>query len=254
MTEQSLPLHGRVAVIAGGAGAIGMASARLLAGAGARVVLLGRGDLAGLEALAATLPGAGHGGVQADIADSATLAAAAAAVATRFGRADILVNTAGMTRAVAHADLDALDDALIDAIFVANWRGPFATIRAFAPLLRAGGAGLVVNVSSIAGRTGNGSNVAYCAAKAGLDMMAVSLGRALSPQVRVLNVAPGVVDSDFVGGRDAAWNDKQAATTPLKRIGQPADVAAAVLACATSLAFATGATFVVDGGRHLGPV
>lgn len=139
-------------------------------------------------------------------------------------------------------------------MFIANWRGPFSTIRAFAPLLRASGHGLVVNISSIAGSTGNGSNIAYCGAKAGLDMMAISLGRALSPHIRVINVSPGVVDSDFVPGRDTAWNDKQAATTPMKRIGQADDIAAAVEACATTLLFSTGTTIQVDGGRHLGPV
>lgn len=248
------PLSGQVAVIAGGAGAIGFASAVRLARNGARVVLLGRGDIEQLQAKAAQLPGHGHGAVIAEIADSAQLKRAAAVVQQQFGRADILVNSAGMTKAVPHHDLETLSDELIDEVFIANWRGPFATIRAFAPLLRANGKGLVVNISSIAGSTGNGSNVAYCAAKAGLDMMATSLGRALSPQIRVLNVSPGVVDSDFVPGRDAAWNDKQASTTPLKRIGQPDDIAAAVEACATTLLFSTGSTIQVDGGRHLGPV
>lgn len=248
------PLSGQVAVIAGGCGAIGFASAQRLARAGARVVLLARGALDDSNAMAAQLPGQGHGAVRADTADGASLQAAAAEVLARFGRADILVNSAGITRAVPHHDLDALTDVLIDEIFVANWRGPFSTIRAFAPLLRANGKGLVVNISSIAGSTGNGSNVAYCGAKAGLDMMANSLGRALSPSIRVINVSPGVVESDFVPGRDAAWNDKQAATTALKRIGQPDDIAAAVEACATTLLFVTGTTIQVDGGRHLGPV
>jgi 3-oxoacyl-[acyl-carrier protein] reductase len=247
-------LTGKVAVIAGGAGAIGFASALRLATAGARVVLLARGDIAAAGAKAAQLPGQGHGAICADISDRAALSDAAQQVAAAFGRADILVNAAGMTRAVPHHDLDALTDDLIDEVFVANWRGPFSTIRAFAGLLRASGSGLVVNISSIAGTTGNGSNVAYCAAKAGLDIMAVSLGRALSPHIRVLNVSPGVVNSDFVPGRDAAWNDRQAATTPLKRIGEADDIAAAVEACATTLLFSTGTTIVVDGGRHLGPV
>jgi 3-oxoacyl-[acyl-carrier protein] reductase len=170
----------------------------------------------------------------------------------RWGRADILVNAAGMTKAVPHRDLDALDDALIDQVFVANWRGPFAAIRAFTPLLRASGNGLVVNISSIAATTAIGSNIAYCAAKAGLDVMASSLGRALAPEIRVINVSPGVVDTTFVPGRDHAWSDKQAATTPLKRIGTPDDMAAAVEACATTLKFATGTVIQVDGGRHLG--
>ncbi|EHP42162.1 NAD-dependent epimerase/dehydratase [Cupriavidus basilensis OR16] len=132
----------------------------------------------------------------------------------------MLVNSAGFTRAIAHADLDALDDALIDEMFAVNWRGQFAAIRAMAPHLKATGEGLVVNVGSIAGRTGMGSNVAYCAVKAGLDMMAISLGRALAPEIRVLNVSPGVVDTDFVPGRDSAFNERAARTTPLKRIGQ----------------------------------
>lgn len=283
----TLPLAGQVAVIAGGAGAIGYASAQRLASQGARIVLLGRAD-SNAHAMAAALPtppepasaathalpdahaaggsdssssssssdgnnsSSAHCAINAELTDSAALARAAAEVRERYGRADILVNSAGFTRPVPHADLDALDDELIDAIFAANWRAPFAAIRAFAPLLRASGHGLVVNISSIAASTGIGSNVAYCAAKAGLDTMANSLGRALAPQIRVINVSPGVVDSQFVPGRDAAFNDKQASTTPLKRIGQADDIAAAVEACATTLLFATGSVIRIDGGRHLG--
>lgn len=282
--SSSLPLAGQVAVIAGGAGAIGYASAQRLASQGARVVLLGRasaeahakaaalpvppkqqgtGERASMaatgEAAAALQAGArdatgsnAHCAIEADLTDSAALVRAAAEVRARYGRADILVNSAGFTKPVPHADLDALDDDLIDAIFTANWRAPFAAVRAFAPLLRASGRGLVVNISSIAASTGIGSNVAYCAAKAGLDTMANSLGRALAPHIRVVNVSPGVVDSGFVPGRDAAFNDKQASTTPLKRIGQPDDIAAAVEACATTLLFATGSVIRIDGGRHLG--
>ncbi|MFC3106664.1 SDR family NAD(P)-dependent oxidoreductase [Undibacterium arcticum] len=248
----SLPLEGQVAIIAGGRGGIGYATAKRLAFAGAQIVLLDRSDLAAAEARAKELPGKGHGAVLASIDDSAALQRAAAEVGSRWGRSDILVNAAGMTKPVAHKDLDALDDALIDQIFVANWRGPFATIRAFTPLLRASGNGLIVNISSIAATTGIGSNLAYCAAKAGLDVLATSLGRALAPEIRVINVSPGIVDTTFVPGRDQAWSDKQAATTPLKRIGSTDDIAAAVEACATTLKFVTGTTIQVDGGRHLG--
>lgn len=250
--EAALPLNGQVAVIAGGGGGIGRATAKRLATAGARVVLLVRSDPDKAHAVADTLPGSGHGVVLASIDDSAALRRAAQDVLNRWSRTDILVNTAGMTRAIPHHDLDALSDDLIDDIFISNWRGPFATIRAFTPLLRNSGNGLVVNVSSIAATTGVGSNVAYCAAKAGLDIMAVSLGRALAPEIRMINIAPGVVQTSFVPGRDQAWSDKQARTTPLKRIGMPDDMAAAIEACATTLKFATGTTIRVDGGRHLG--
>jgi 3-oxoacyl-[acyl-carrier protein] reductase len=79
----------------------------------------------------------------------------------------------------------------------------------------------------------------------------VSLARALAPRIRVLNVSPGVVDTSFVPGRGADFNDKVAATTPLGRIGTPDDIAAAIEACATHLKFSTGVTIVVDGGRRL---
>ncbi|MCO4891474.1 SDR family oxidoreductase [Cupriavidus sp. WGtm5] len=244
-------LSGKVAVILGGSGGIGLAAGETLARLGASIVLAGR-DADKAASAAAALPAGNHLAAVAEIGDSASLRKLADATSHHYGRVDILVNSAGFTRAIPHDDLDALDDALIDALFAINWRGQFAAIRAFAPLLRANGDGLVVNVGSIAGRTGQGSNVAYCAAKAGLDAMAMSLGRALAPAIRVLNVSPGVVDTGFVPGRDDSFNERAARTTPLRRIGQAQDVADAIAACATSLRFATGTTIVVDGGRQLG--
>jgi 3-oxoacyl-[acyl-carrier protein] reductase len=244
-------LDGRAAVIAGGLGAVGKATAVRLARAGARVILLHRKPEAEADAFIATLPGSGHFAVNASITDSASLAAAASAVKGKVAAIHVLVNTAGFTKPVPVNDLDALDDNLIDEIFASNWRGVFATIRAFRPLLDAGGDGLVVNVSSIAGISGTGSNIAYSAAKAGVDVMGKALARALAPKIRVLTVSPGVVDSGFVPGRGAEFNTKAASTTPLKRIGMPDDVAAAIEACATTLRFATGQVFVVDGGRSL---
>jgi 3-oxoacyl-[acyl-carrier protein] reductase len=163
----------------------------------------------------------------------------------------VLVNTAGFTKPVPHADLDALDDDLIDRMFRINWRGQFATVRAFAPMLKASGDGLIVSVSSIAAVNGAGSSIAYGAVKAGIDVMTKSLARALAPEVRAMNVSPGVVDTGFVPGRGAEFNAKTAATTPLKRVATPDDVAAAILACATHLTYSTGSTIVVDGGRGL---
>lgn len=246
-------LDGRVAVIAGGTGAIGIASARRLAALGARCVLLYRsGSADAASAHAAALPGSGHSAIRADITDSATLKHAAGQVAAAHGGAiHILVNSAGHTKAVAAADLEGLTDELIDDILQANFRGVFATIRAFAPLLKASGDGLIVNISSIAGFTGTGSNLAYVAAKAGVDVVGDALARALAPAVRVISVSPGVVDSSFVPGRGPDFNAKAAATMPLRRVGTVDDVAAAVQACATTLRYATGTRIVIDGGRHL---
>jgi 3-oxoacyl-[acyl-carrier protein] reductase len=244
-------LDGRVAVIAGGLGAIGRASATRLATLGARIAILHRRAQWEADDFLAKLPGEGHFAVAASITDSPALAAAAREVKEHAGAVHVLVNTAGFTRPVPHADLEALDDALIDSIFASNWRGVFATIRAFHPLLKESGDGLIVNVSSTSAFTGVGSNIAYVASKAGLDAMGKALARVMAPQVRVLTVSPGAVDSSFVPGRGADFNAKVAAATPLKRVGLPEDVAAAIEACATTLRFATGQVIVVDGGRAL---
>lgn len=246
-------LDGKVVVITGGKGAIGMATARRLAALGARIVSIDRNP-EGVPALLSGLPGVAagaHFSLSASITDSTALEAAAAAVKAQTGRCDVLVNSAGFTQAVAPADLEALTDSLFDQVVQTNLRGVFSTIRAFTPLLKASGDGLIVNVSSIAGFTGAGSNLAYVAAKAGLDILTKSLAKVLAPQVRVLAVSPGVVDSNFVPGRGADFNDKAAATIPLKRIGHVEDIASAIEACATTMRFATGSRFVVDGGRSL---
>jgi 3-oxoacyl-[acyl-carrier protein] reductase len=246
-------LHGRLALIIGGSGGIGAATARLFADAGASVIVTHTSRSAASAAgVVESLPGTGHFALLADVADTASLLTLRDAVRERHGQTlHVLVNAAGFTRQVPHADLDALDDALIDRMFAVNWRGQFAAIRTFAPMLKASGDGLIVSISSIAGQTGVGSSIAYCAVKAGIDVMTKSLARFLAPEVRVMGVAPGVVDTSFVPGRGADFSAKTAATTPLRRIATPEDVAEAVLACATSLRFSTGTTVVVDGGRSL---
>lgn len=247
-------MDGKVAVIAGGLGAIGYATAGRLAALGASCVLLHRKGNEDAAARAAALPSGGgqrHAAIATDIVDSASLKAVAAEVQAEYGRCDILVNSAGHTRPVPAADLDALTDELIDELMVANFRAVFSTIRAFAPMLKASGDGLIVNISSIAGFTGVGSNLAYVAAKAAVDVVGDALAKALAPVVRVVSVSPGAVDSPFVPGRGAEFAAKMADTTPLGRIGTPQDVAATVEALATTLRFVTGTRIVVDGGRHL---
>lgn len=244
-------LDGEIAVITGGTGAIGAATAHRLAALGARVVLLQRAAPDSAADLLAQLAGSGHRALQASVTDSAALYAAAQAVQRDMGPATLLVNGAGFTRPVPAADLEALDDGLIDAIFATNWRGTFAAVRAFAPQMRTAGESLVVNVSSIAAFTGLGSNLAYAAAKAGTDALTRALAKTLAPEIRCLAVSPGVVDTPFVPGRDAAFNERVGASIPLKRVGVADDVAAAIVACCTTLRYATGSVIVADGGRHL---
>jgi 3-oxoacyl-[acyl-carrier protein] reductase len=249
--EPTESLRGQVAVITGAAGAIGGATALRLARLGARLVLLVRDRADRSIPVLADLPGEGHFVLHASVTDSSALAAAAGAVLERAGGASILINSAGFTKPVAAANLDALGDDLIDELFAVNWRGSFAAIRAFAPQMKARGDGVIVNVSSIAGSSGLGSNLAYAAAKAGIDALTKGLAKTLAPSIRVLAVAPGLVDSSFVPGRDATFNERMAPSVPLGRVGTPDDVAAAIQACCTTLRYATGSIFVADGGRHL---
>jgi 3-oxoacyl-[acyl-carrier protein] reductase len=247
-------MNGKVVLVVGGAGSIGAVAASRFAELGARVAISHRDvpeEAAAALKVVQSLPGESHAALVADVSQTATLKALRAEIERRFGRLDVLVNAAGFTKPVPHADLEALDDELIDRMFAVNWRGQFAAIRTFAPLLKTSGDGLIISISSIAGTNGIGSSIAYCAAKAGIDVMTKSLARVLAPEVRVLAVAPGVVDTSFVPGRGADFNTKTAATTPLNRIATPDDIASAIVACATQLGFATGTTFVVDGGRSL---
>lgn len=244
------PASLRTAVVVGGSGGIGAACCRRLAAAGARVAVGFHRNEAEARSVVDSLAGAGHFPFSLSLSDAPSIEEAATAIGKAFGHVDVLVNAAGFTKPIPHHDLDALDDALFDAILVSNVRGPFSLIRAFLPMLRSSGGGLVVNLSSISGFTGSGSNVAYCAAKGALDTMTLALARALGPEVRVVAVSPGAVATDFVAGRDRAALEKIAEKTPLRMVVEPEDVAEAVYAAVTMRAM-TGARLVVDGGRFL---
>ncbi len=243
-----------VAVITGGAGGIGSSICRALAEVGFSVVVGYNKSAEAALALAKSLHGAGHTAELAPVKDSYAMKQLAQRIGERYGRCDALVNCAGITRFVAHGDLDGLDDALIDDILATNVRGAFASVRAFRPLLEKStitGGGVVVNLSSAAGSIAIGSNVIYCASKAALDNMTKSLARALAPRIRVVSVSPALVDTEFVKSLDQSWRDEQAARTPLGRLGTPNEVAATVRAVITTLTFTTGAIISVDGGRPL---
>ncbi|MBV9555119.1 MAG: SDR family oxidoreductase, partial [Alphaproteobacteria bacterium] len=203
------------------------------------------------NAVVAALKGAGHKACHLPLEHSGRIRDGAAEVKAAFGRCDVLVNSAGFTRMVPHADLEALDDDLIDRVLTANVRGPFATIRAFAPLLKASGDGVIVNISSGAAQRGSGSSIIYGASKAALDTMSMALARVLAPEIRVVVIAPGMVHTGFVPGRTEEAMLKAALATPMKRQIEAEDVALAVVAAVTHLKFTTGSIVNVNGGGHL---
>ena len=245
-------LAGKVALITGASRGIGRAIAQILSEAGAQILVVHRDSAAGAEETLRGLSGKGHRVIRASVIDSDALRAAAASVAQIEGRLDVLVNNAGTSKVVPHRDLEALDDELFDLVMCTNVRGAFAAVRAFQSLLAKDGEGLVVNISSLAARMANGSNVAYCASKAAMDNMTMSLARALAPEIRVMSVAPGLVDTEFTRGWSAEVRERMIDDTPLGQLAGVNDVAEAVLAVATSLRMTTGAVIPVDGGRPLG--
>jgi 3-oxoacyl-[acyl-carrier protein] reductase len=234
----------QVVVVVGGRGGIGAEVARQAEALGAHVVVASRG-----------VPAAGwgetHSEIRLDHSDAASRAAFVSQLERQFGRIDVLVNTAGVTRSVPLKALDQLDDALIEQVMGANAMGVLALIRDVAPLLRRSAAPCVVNVSSVAARTGVGSNIAYVGAKAAMDAMSISLAKALSPEVRIVNVAPSALDTGFAQGRPADFIDRTIAATPLGRLATTTEVANAILVAARVLTMTTGTTVYVDGGRHL---
>lgn len=245
-------LQGQVAVVTGGGGGIGSAICQRLAEAGANIVITYSRSQDKAQATADSLVGDNHLVVQCAVDDSDAQAKLAEQIQAHYGRLDILVNNAGITRPVPHDDLDGLDDDLIDQIFRVNFRGAFASIRALKDLLTADEGGVIINISSIAGRTGVGSNVAYCASKAAMDSMTRSLARALAPKIRMVSVSPGWVNGEYAKKMPPEIIIEQSNKTPLGRIAEAEDVAETVYAVIAHLPFSTGDIIPVDGGRPLG--
>jgi len=237
----------KAALVTGSSSGIGAEVARRLAAGGYRVAVNSSKSAESGARVAAELPGAIY--VQADITDPEQSSALIDSVVGEFGRLDLLVNNAGVTRVIPHQDLRAADAGAWRDILAVNVIGTWLVTTAAVPHLRATGCGSVVNISSVAGSRPAGSSVPYAVSKAAVEHMTRLLAAALGPEVRVNAVAPGLIDTtwtqDFAEPR--RWMLEQ---SPLRRVGTPEDVAEAVCALAT-MAFSTGQVLLVDGGTHL---
>jgi 3-oxoacyl-[acyl-carrier protein] reductase len=246
------------AIVTGASSGIGAATAVELARRGVDVIVNYAHNRDGAEAVAAQcrMHGTRARVVQADVAADSGCRELAAAALAEFGRIDYLVNNAGVSKFVAHTNLDGLDAVDFARIFSVNVTGAFQMVRAALPGLRASGRGAVVNVASIAGTCGIGSSVAYAASKAALLSLTVTLARALAPEVRVNAVAPGFVDTAWhVAGMGAERYAKAVANvgagTPLRAVTQPADVADPIVWLLEHARHVTGEALHVDAGLHL---
>jgi 3-oxoacyl-[acyl-carrier protein] reductase len=243
----------KVAVVTGGSSGIGAATAKELSKKGWRVAINFSTDAGKAKKVASECKDAFV--VQGDVSEDADCRRVAKEVLAQYGRIDALVNSAGSTKFVKHADLDGLSAQDFQDIFRVNLVGPFQMIRACAEALKAS-RGSVVNVSSVAHLLGTGSSIAYAASKAALNTMSFSLARVLGPEVRVNVVAPGYVNTPWQvaahGEAGAAEAERRfAAITPLKAAAEPEDIAEAIVWLVDGARRVTGDIIYVDGGIHI---
>ncbi len=244
----------RVALVTGSATGIGRECAVRFAKAGCHVVVnYSRSADEARETLRLVEAEGGRGLLVAcDVGDDNAVRAMLHTIEHEFGRLDVLVNNAGTTFFIDHKNLDELSEDKWNRILQVNLKGPFFCIRAAVPLIRKSGGGAIVNVSSVAGISGEGSSIAYAASKGGLNTMTRSLARSLAPEIRVNAVCPGPVDTRWLRAvMTPAELEQRTAGYPLRRAALPGDVADAVMYLALGTTLTTGQCLVVDGGRTM---
>ena len=218
---------GKIILVTGSATGLGAAIAIGAAKRGAKAVILNcTKSLKDAEATADIVRSAGAEAsiAQGDVSDDADCRRIASAAA-RYGRLDALVNNAGTTKHVAHADLDGLSGEDFQRLYAVNTIGPYQMVRACRSLLEAAAPGAVLMTSSIAGVTGMGSSVAYAASKGALNTMVLSLARALAPKIRVNAICPGFIDtrwfSEFSPERAQRVRDHISRPRPCRPLPSP---------------------------------
>ncbi len=250
-------VEGKAALVTGGGTGIGRAAALLLARLGCSVAVNYSRSEDDAERTASEVEALGVRAlaVRADVADDADCRRLVDASIRALGRLDVLVQSAGTTRFIQHTDLDEVNASDWQKIFDVNVRGAFQCARAARGALVEAGEGEIVNVSSTAGIHGIGSSIPYCASKAALNNLTITLARVFAPQIRVNAVAPGFVTGRWLtSGLGAAYEPiKQAmeARAVLHRVCDPEDVAAAIVGLVTGSDLVTGQVLVVDGGAGI---
>ena len=242
-------LDGKTALVTGASRGIGRAVALCLAAEGARVAINYAGNVKAAEEVKASIEAAGGTAIlcQADIADSAAVEAMVADVVKEFGAIDILVNNAGITR---DTFLMRMKDEDFAKVLDTNLKGVFYCTKAVAKLMMKKRSGRIVNMASVVGLVGNAGQTNYAAAKAGVIGFSKSAARELASRGITVNVvAPGFIGTDMTAGLPESVKEKMLTDIPLGRMGEPEDVANAVLFLASDQAsYITGQVVNVDGG------
>lgn len=252
-------LEGKAAIVTGGGTGVGRATVLQLAAQGCSVLVnySKSKDEAEKTAAEASALGAKAIAHQANVAVDAECRAMIERAVAEFGRLDILINNAGTTSFIPHNELEKVKDEDWERILGVNLKGPFHCSRAArGPMEKAGG-GTIVNVASVAGVAGVGSSIPYCASKAALINLTVTLARVLAPRIRVNTVAPGFITGRWLkgglGGDYEAVKKNSEKRSPLGKVCEPEDVADAIMSFVTGSQLTTGQTLTVDGGMLIGP-
>ena len=251
-------LENAAAIVTGSSSGVGAATARLLASRGCNIVINYSRSADAAEAVAAECRDLGAEALvcQANVANDEDCRRMVDSATDKWGRLDVVVNNAGTTKFVDHANLAGLDKQDFFDIYGVNVVGPYQMVRAAESALRKSGDAAVVNVSSIAGVKGVGSSIAYAASKGALITMTKSLARVLGPEIRVNTVCPGFIDGEWLKeglGEENYERVKQAAVSraPLKRVCTPESVAESIMSFIESHSIITGEHIVLDGGGLL---
>jgi NAD(P)-dependent dehydrogenase (short-subunit alcohol dehydrogenase family) len=238
----------RVALVTGATSGIGAAIARRLAADGFAVVLHSRSSADAGHSLAADLGSAIY--LQADLADEAARKTLVEQAAAHWGRLDVLVNNAGISRVIPHADLDAATPAMWRELYEVNVVAPWQFITEAVPIMRRSkNSPCIVNIASHAGVRPKGASIPYAVSKAGLIHMTKLLAVTLAPAIRVNAVAPGLVDTPMTADWEAAqklWRER----SPMQRAALPEDIAD-IVAMLVASKYLTGEIIVADGGLNL---
>ena len=257
-----MDVAGRVVLITGASSGVGAALAEKLAAMGARVVVNYSRSEEAADAVVSRISEAGGQAlaIQADVSEEADCKRLVSATIEHFGQLDALVNNAGTTTFVPHDQLDALTEDIWLSTLRVNLIGAFMMSREAAPHIEAAGGGEIIMTSSIASMTANGSSIAYCASKAGMNSLTRTLAKTLGKkQIRVNAVLPGLIDGDWAfntwGGGDAEQYESLkkmfADQTPLGHVVTPEDVADTILSLITGCDYVTGQLVTLDSGFTL---
>jgi 3-oxoacyl-[acyl-carrier protein] reductase len=252
-----MQVKGKAAIVTGSSSGVGRATALQLAQRGCAVLINYSRKREAAERVSEEVRAYGvpSVAVRADVSVDADCRAMVQAAEKAFGRLDILINNAGTTRFINHNDLEAVTPEDWDSILGVNLRGPFQCARAARTALEAHGQGCIVNVSSIAGLRAIGSSIPYCASKAALNNLTLSLARVLAPKIRVNGVAPGFIAGEWLqeglGGAYESAKRFNEGRAVLGKVCEADDVAAAILSFVEGSELVTGQVVAVEGGMML---